>query len=162
MVIFSIDEWICANVSETKRWHEWFRRNPAALDVGLDIAQAKNVRELVLHIIAVDLRYAERLCGKEVTPYEQMPQDPDELFTLANETFERLRKYAQQAAQADLRSEIEFQTRSAGTLKASKRKILIHTLMHSIRHWAQLATALRQAGFKTDWQHDLLFSDVIE
>jgi hypothetical protein len=39
---------------------------------------------------------------------------------------------------------------------------LIHTLMHSIRHWAQLATELRKAGFKTDWPHDLLFSDVIE
>jgi uncharacterized damage-inducible protein DinB len=162
MVIFSIDEWICANVAETRRWHDWFRRNPAALDVSLDIAQTKRVRELVLHIVAVDLRYAERLCGKEVTPYEQMPQDVEELFALAQSNFERLRKYAQQASQADLRREIEFPTRSAGTLRASKRKILIHTLMHSIRHWAQLATELRQAGYKTDWQHDLLFSDVIE
>lgn len=91
-----------------------------------------------------------------------MPQDVQQLFSLADETFERLRKYAQQASQTDLRTEIEFQTRSAGTLRASKRKILIHTLMHSIRHWAQLATELRKAGYKTDWQHDLLFSDVIE
>lgn len=162
MVIFSIDEWVCANAAETRRWHDWFQRHPAALDAPIDIAQAKSVREFVLHIVAVDLRYAERLCGKEVTPYEQMPQEPEQLFTLAQETFERLRKYAQQASQADLRTEIEFQTRSAGTLKASKRKILIHTLMHSIRHWAQLATELRKAGFKTDWPHDLLFSDVIE
>lgn len=162
MVIFSIDEWISANAAETQRWHEWFKGHPQALEVPIDIAQTECVRDLVLHIVAVDLRYLERLCGKEITSYEQMPRDVDELFTIADDTFAKLRKYAQQACQEDLRREIEFPTRSAGTLKASKRKILVHTLMHSIRHWAQLATALRKAGFKTDWQHDLLFSDVIE
>jgi uncharacterized damage-inducible protein DinB len=34
--------------------------------------------------------------------------------------------------------------------------------MHGIRHWAQLATLLRQAGYKTDWSHDLLMSDALE
>jgi uncharacterized damage-inducible protein DinB len=159
VVIFSIDEWIRANAAETERWHHWFQHHPAALEAPLDIAQAKNVRELVLHIVAVDQRYLERLCGK---PYEQMPQEIEALFALAQANFDHLRKYAQQACAEDLRRELEFPTRSAGTLKASKRKMLIHTLMHSIRHWAQLATELRLAGYKTDWQHDLLFSDVIE
>jgi uncharacterized damage-inducible protein DinB len=162
MVIFSIDEWIRHNAEETRHWHEWFKKNPQALAVPIDIAQTECVRDLVLHIVAVDLRYIERLCGQEVTPYEKMPRDCDALFSLAEDTFNRMRKFAQQAGQETLRTEIEFPTRSAGTLKASKRKILIHTLMHSIRHWAQLATALRKAGFKTDWQHDLLFSEVIE
>jgi uncharacterized damage-inducible protein DinB len=162
MVLFSIDEWIRHNAAETSHWHEWFKRNPAALDVPIDIAQTKNVRELVLHIVAVDRRYAERLCGREPTPYEALPTDADGLFAAAQESFDRLRKYAQQACQEDLRRVIEFPTRSAGMLSASKRKILLHTLMHSVRHWAQLATELRKAGYKTDWQHDLLMSDVIE
>lgn len=80
MVMFSIDEWVRANATETQRWHDWFQRNPTALDVALDIAQVKNVREFVLHIVAVDVRYAERLCGREVTAYEQMPRDIDALF----------------------------------------------------------------------------------
>jgi uncharacterized damage-inducible protein DinB len=162
MVVFSIDEWIRANAAETRHWQQWFRQHPQALDAPTDIAQAGKVRDLVLHIVAVDQRYSERLCGKEVTPYEQMPTEVDALFARADETFDQLRKYAQQAQQDDLRCEIEFATRSAGTLKATKRKILIHTLMHSVRHWAQLATALRKAGYKTDWPHDLLFSEVIE
>jgi uncharacterized damage-inducible protein DinB len=162
MVLFSIDEWIRHNAAETRHWHQWFKRNPAALEVPIDIAQTKNVGELVLHIVAVDRRYAERLSGKDLTPYEALPEDPDGLFAVAEESFEQLRKYAQQACQEDLRRELTFPTRSAGTLTASKRKILLHTLMHSVRHWAQLATELRQAGFKTDWQHDVLFSDVIE
>jgi uncharacterized damage-inducible protein DinB len=162
MVLFSIDEWIRHNEHETLHWHEWFKRNPAALEVPIDIAQTKNVRELVLHIVAVDRRYAERLCDKEVTPYENLSRELDDLFAVAAESFTQLRKYAQQAGQEDLRKELTFPTRTAGTLKSSKRRILIHTLMHSVRHWAQLATELRKAGFKTDWQHDLLYSEVIE
>lgn len=162
MVVFSIDEWIRHNAAETRHWQRWFAEHPQALDVPIDIAQTTKVREFVLHVIAVDLRYAERLNGQEVTPYEKMPQDADELFALADRTFEALRKYAQRASQDELRQEIEFPTRSAGTLRATKRKILLHTLMHSVRHWAQLATELRKAGFKTDWHHDLLMSEVIE
>jgi uncharacterized damage-inducible protein DinB len=162
MVTFSIDEWIRHNAQETRHWHEWFKRNPAALDVPIDIAQASCAREFVLHVIAVDLRYAERLHGEEITPYEKLPNDVDALFTIAEQSFERLRRFSQRASLDELRKEIEFPTRSAGTLKASKRKILLHTLMHSVRHWAQLATELRKAGYKTDWPHDLLFSEVIE
>ncbi len=39
--------------------------------------------------------------------------------------------------------------------------MLTHAVVHAIRHWAQLATLLRQQGYKTDWQHDVLFSDAI-
>lgn len=162
MVTFSIDEWIRHNAAETRHWQKWFEAHPQALDVPLDIARAQSAREFVQHIVAVDLRYAQRLCGHEVTPYEKMPLDATAMFELAQQTFERLRKFAQQASQEMLRTEIEFQTRAAGQLRASRRKILIHTLMHSVRHWAQLATALRRAGFATDWQHDLLFSEVVE
>jgi uncharacterized damage-inducible protein DinB len=36
-----------------------------------------------------------------------------------------------------------------------------HAMLHGVRHWAQLATALREAGHGTDWGHDFLFSDVM-
>ena len=53
-----------ANERETAKWQNWFERQPAdLLDLPLDIAQAKNVRELLLHIFAVEFRYAERLTG---------------------------------------------------------------------------------------------------
>jgi hypothetical protein len=37
-----------------------------------------------------------------------------------------------------------------------------HALFHSMRHWAQLATTLRQNGLKQDWQHDFIFTKVME
>ena len=40
----------------------------------------------------------------------------------------------------------------------SRRKVLAHALFHSQRHWAQLATLVRAAGFPSGFRGDLLFS----
>jgi len=34
-------------------------------------------------------------------------------------------------------------------------------VLHSVHHRAQLATFLRQRGFKQDWTHDLIASKVM-
>jgi uncharacterized damage-inducible protein DinB len=65
------------------------------------------------------------------------------------------------ATDADLAKVMEFSTRTAGVLRASKRKMFTHAMLHGVRHWAQLATALREKGHGTDWPHDFLFSDVM-
>jgi uncharacterized damage-inducible protein DinB len=46
-------------------------------------------------------------------------------------------------------------------LTVSRRKIEAHTLTHSQRHWAQLATLVRQAGFPSGFKGDLLFSSAL-
>ena len=82
------------------------------------------------------------------------------MFALARRGQDRLRLALD--GSVDLTKVIEFQTLSAGTLRASGRKILAHTLTHHIRHLAQIATALRQHGHPTDWMHDLLMSDALD
>ena len=57
---------------------------------------------------------------------------------------------------------LEFTTISAGTRTATRRKILFHGLLHSIRHYAQLATLVRQHGIKPDWPMDLMFLVAME
>jgi uncharacterized damage-inducible protein DinB len=46
--------------------------------------------------------------------------------------------------------------------KASRRKLMAHMLFHSQRHWAQLATLVRSAGFPSGFYGDILFSAGIE
>jgi uncharacterized damage-inducible protein DinB len=148
---------------EHQRWRQWFQRNPQALDLPTDIARTKNVRELVLHILLVELRYSERLLNKEVTPYEGIPTDTlDQLFGIAKQAEENFRSFFKAATASDWNEVLTFPTRSAGTLTASKRKMFVHALLHGIRHWAQLSTLLRQRGLAQDWQHDFLMSTVIE
>jgi len=68
----SFAELLAANQAETRNWRKWFDGQPASvLDVALSIASTKNVREFLLHIFAVELRYAERLQGLPVTAYEK-------------------------------------------------------------------------------------------
>lgn len=151
----------CAD--ETQRWGGWFKENPAALDLPSDIAGTKSVREVVLHIVAVQMRYAERLLNLPITEYESLAgKSADELFALGHKSFEDLRSFAVAANDPDWDGQLTFPTRSGGTLTASRRKIFIHALLHGVRHWAQLSTYLRQQGYKQDWQHDFIFSNVLK
>jgi len=145
---------------ETSRWREFFQSNPAALDVSVSIAGTKSVREMLLHIFAVELRYAERLNDvAEVTPYEKHPRESaEELFAIGERARRMLAEYLAKAN--DLDRVLTFPTLTSGTLSASKRKIAAHLLLHGVRHWAQLATALREAGF-AQARHDFIFSNVM-
>ena len=147
--------------SEYRHWREWFEKNPAALEVKTDIADTTNVLQLVLHIVAVDLRYAQRLLNEEVTSYEKIPTSTEGLFDTTQTALEKMRAFIAKASEEEWEKIITFSTMTAGTLSASKRKCLIHSLLHGARHWAQLATILRAAGYKQDWPHDFLFSDAM-
>ena len=158
----SFGELLDYSSEETTHWRDWFRKNPGALELPCDIAGAKTVREVVLHIAAVQMRYAERLLNQPITEYSELESmSAEDLFTLAHKSAEDLRSFAVAANDADWDGSLTFPTRSAGTLTASRRKIFVHALLHGLRHWAQLAAYLRQHGHKQDWQHDFIFSNVI-
>jgi len=159
----SFTEMLEANERETAKWQNWFERQPAELlDLPLDIALAGNVREFLLHIFAVELRYAERLTGSPVTEYEALPTGSvRDLFGIGERARELYREFLSRTTSADLAAVMEFPTRTAGVLRASKRKMFAHAMLHGVRHWAQLATALREQGHGTDWGHDFLFSEVM-
>jgi uncharacterized damage-inducible protein DinB len=147
---------------ETNRWRDFFQANPGALEVPCDIAGTKTVRELVLHIVAAQMRYAERLLNLPITEYESLHgKSGQELFQLAQKSLEDLRSFAVAANDPDWDGTLTFPTRTAGTLTASRRKIFIHALLHGVRHWAQLATFLRQHGYKQHWAHDFIFTSAI-
>ena len=57
----------------------------------------------------------------------------------------------------DWEEPLTFMTISAGKLKASRRDVRLHMLLHSMRHYAQLATLARSHGFEPDWPMDFLF-----
>jgi uncharacterized damage-inducible protein DinB len=147
---------------ETDHWRDWFRKNPAVLELPCDIAGARTVRGVVLHVVIVQMRYAERLLNQPVTEYSALEStNAEELFALAHKSAEDLRSFAVAANDADWSGSLTFPTRSAGTLTASRRKIFVHALLHGVRHWAQLASYLRQQGHQQDWQHDFLFTSVV-
>jgi len=161
-ILFS--ELLHLNEAETKRWQAWFKVQPAAvLEVPVTIANAGTVRGLLFHIFAVELRHSERLIGAEATPHDSLPKDSvDSLFHIGERARATLKKFLDSTSDDDLRQMLEIHTVSAGLIHSSKRKLLTHIFIHGIRHWAQLATALREAGFATNWRHDVVFMQEFE
>jgi len=163
----SFGELLDYSAEESNHWRDFFRQHPDALDLPCDIAGTKTVREVVFHIVAVQMRYAERLLNMPVTEFETLAtkiaqgEPGEELFALSRKSLEDLRSFAIAANDADWDGTLTFPTRSAGELTASRLKIFIHALLHGVRHWAQLATHLRQKGYKQDLMHDFIASGVI-
>jgi uncharacterized damage-inducible protein DinB len=157
-------ELLANNESDSGKWRKWFEEQPSSvLDLPLSIALAKDVREFLLHIFAVELRYAERLTVTPVTEYEALPTGGiNDLFGIGDRARTLYRAYLATATDQDLATIMEFPTRTAGVIRSSKRKMFIHALLHSVRHWAQLATALREAGHPTNWGKDFLYSAVMD
>lgn len=149
---------------ETAKWHTFLKTEGAAiLDLAVDTAGQKNLRGVLMHIFAVELRYSERLLETTETPYEQLPtKSLEELFGIHTRARKNIDDWLARTNDADLAKVLTFKTITAGTLSASKRKILIHALLHGVRHWAQVANILRVDGHKQEWAHDFLFTDALE
>jgi uncharacterized damage-inducible protein DinB len=146
-------------VDETStQWFKFAAENPAILALPCDIMGVHTVAELLQHIVAVEVRYAQRLMGEEVTPYEQVPYGTVEELAATHQKAHTLFTQILQKPDYAWPEEIDFVTRSAGTIKATRRKVFFHANFHGIRHYAQLATLARQHGYKPGWMMDLMAS----
>lgn len=148
--------------TEHARWRDWFALHPAALDVPFAEGRMATVRGVVIHIFGVELRYAERLHDRAVSSYEDIydlaGSTVDSIFAVGGRARALLKAYLAHATEEQMKTVLTFQTLTAGVVTASKHKIASNTFIHAIRHWAQIATVLRQAGFTDQWGHDVLLS----
>jgi uncharacterized damage-inducible protein DinB len=149
------------NDETAQSWKALLTEHPQAVELPCDIYSAGTVHSLVRHIAAVELRYSERLVGEPVTPYEQIVPGPiEDLFALHELALNRFRAQLADTS-VDWDEQLEFVTLSAGKMYVSRRKIILHALLHGIRHYAQLATLVRNHGIKPGWQMDFLASRAI-
>lgn len=147
--------------TEQHRWHDWFAERPPAWAVPFATGRMATIGGVVTHIFAVELRYAQRLLDREVTPWEDFRQTSlDDVFELGDNARGLLVQFLTSAPESELDRVLTFQTLTAGTVTASKHKIASNIFLHGIRHWGQIATVLRQKGFADQWPHDMLLSNI--
>jgi uncharacterized damage-inducible protein DinB len=150
--VLTVTELMRWNDETAQHWQKLLSVFPEALEFDCDIYGTRRVRGLLRHIVAVELRYSERLSGEPVTPYEQVPDgSADLLFGLHRQAFERFHKLLADES-VNWEEKLEFVTLSAGTLRASRKKVLLHLLLHG----------MRQHGVKPDWAMDFLMSGAME
>lgn len=141
----------------SESWKRLLSEHPEALGFPCDIRETTSVAELLQHIVAAELRYAERLNELPQTPYEAIPFDSVETIYATHDRAMNLLRPLLDRDEAFWETIVDFQTRSAGTLRASRRTYLVHLLTHSIRHYAQLATLVRHQGLEHNLAADYLF-----
>jgi uncharacterized damage-inducible protein DinB len=155
----SFSELLTFTAEENRRWKKWFHEHPQALDLPCDIANSSTVRALVRHIFGVDLRYSHLLLALDLPDFKSLPHSTvDELFAIGEQADKKLHEFMARASSKDWDEIVPL---GFLDLKASKRKIMVQVALHGVHHRAQLATFLRQQGYKQDWMHDFILSDVI-
>jgi len=153
----SFSELLAYSDEETRRWKQFFERHSEAIDMPLDIAG--DVRQLVMHIFAVELFFANTISGSAIDPDALPTATLDEIFAIHEKASAIYRDFLAAVKPEQWQ---ELVVVDAVGLKASRRKMVAQAFTHSMRHWAQISTFLRQRGLKQEWNHDWLMSKVVE
>ena len=140
-----------------QRWRELVNESPAVLSIPCDVRGSSTVADLLLHIAAAELRYAEQLSGFAPTDYKHLSSaSPEAIFGTHDRAIALYRTLLLQPSYP-WNELFTVTTRSAGELIATRRDVFLHGLLHGIRHYAQLATLARHHGYPPQWQMDFLF-----
>jgi uncharacterized damage-inducible protein DinB len=158
----SVEELLYYTDEERQRWEKWFR------DYGEDLLhmpitgdRETTIGALILHMFGPELRYVQRLRGEPLSEYRGRPcHHIDEVFGYGIETRKQMRDFVRKAHAEDWIQVHELDI-AGRHYRASTRKIILHALLHEVRHWAQLARLMRDRGFAPPGDHDLLTSSAL-
>ena len=160
----TFEELLAWNRESADFWDAHFTANPALLELPCGIGGTANVQELLRHVWGVELVWAQRTAGLPEVDRNELPIGPlDALFALhlkADAMFSGLVNDAGWNWEETLTLDRPFLAPELRTF--SRRKAFVHTMLHSQRHWAQLATLLRTAGFPAGFKGDFLFCQVMK
>jgi uncharacterized damage-inducible protein DinB len=145
-------------------WKAHFEANPALLQLPCSIDDSGVLQELVRHIWMAELRWAQCVSGQPMAPRTEFPKGPlDALFAMHEEAARIVQALLNDPAQNwEERITLAYEWLSPALRKPSRRKCLAHGLLHSQRHWAQVTSLVREAGFPSNFMGDLIFSLALE
>jgi uncharacterized damage-inducible protein DinB len=163
MLALTLEELLAFTDEERGKWRTWFAANPAAMNLRLQPeGRFGTVAALMDHIFLVEARHVARLRGEQVPSASGVNEgDADALFAYAAEVRDALRAYARSLDDVDAQKPRDVTVQS-GTFRMTPRKLLLHIPLHEIRHWAQIAMCVRQAGLAPPGNHDLFYSKTID
>ena len=157
----TFDELLRYTNLERDKWRTWFAQHPGAIDAPVQPGDRfGTVGKLVDHIFLVERRHLQRLESQPVVEQTGLTgNNAGPLFDYGASVRRELEQYAADSSD-DPEEPRTFEIRGA-PIRMSARKLLFHILLHETRHWAQIALAVRLAGFEPPGDHDLLFSKAL-
>jgi uncharacterized damage-inducible protein DinB len=159
-VSVGIDALLDYSDHERTKWKAWVAADPARLGTPFQPGgRFPTAADLLDHIFLVERRHLARLEGG--TPPEATGcagGDWQALFEYADLVRADLRRFAADLDEEGATATLTFAVRSgSGPTTMTRRKLLVHILLHEVRHLAQLAYAARVAGLEPPGSHDLFY-----
>jgi uncharacterized damage-inducible protein DinB len=147
---------------ERDRWRRFFGSNPPALE---SVVQAggrfETVGKLIDHIFLVERRHIQRLRGEPLATRTGLTgNNAPPLFDYGASVRRELEQLVEALDEEQAAEVRTFEVRDQ-LWPMTPRKLLFHILVHEVRHWAQIALAVRLAGFEPPGDHDLFFSKAL-
>jgi uncharacterized damage-inducible protein DinB len=157
--LFDLDDLLEYSDWDRAQWRAWFlEQGPKALSTSLGPnadGRFRDIGELVRHIFSAEKRYVERSLKAPLTDTSTIPaNDVSALFALGQESRRALRQLLATFPEAEWEAPREMQFGKQSWV-VTPRVMIIQAVTHELRHWAQIATLLRSAGYKLG-MHDFI------
>ncbi len=159
----SIEELLRYASEERDKWRRWFVAHPDALDIPVQPdGRHLSVGKLVDHMFLAERRHLQRLTLQPVSDATGLTaKNASPLFDYGASVRRELEQYIRALDDEQADEVMTFDIRGH-QWTMTPRKLLLHILLHEIRHWAQIALAVRLAGLEPPGDHDLLFSKALK
>ncbi len=143
---------------ERQKWREWIAAAPQCIDLPFQAGgRFPTIGSLFDHVFLVERRHLSRLEGATPPDSTGVKQgDWKSLFEYADLVRADLRRCLGELDVDASRAVLTIAVQS-GTQTMTKRRLATHILLHEIRHTAQIAYAVRNAGQEPPGQHDLFY-----
>jgi uncharacterized damage-inducible protein DinB len=148
---------------ERTKWKTWLAVDAAKrLAVPFqDGGRFPTVGSLLNHVFWVEERHLSRLESHPLPDTTDVPHDDlQALFEFGDRVRANLRRYVTTVDEKRFSEPITFSLRGAPMITVLRRKLATHILLHEIRHFAQIAYAVRVAGLEPPGEHDYFFAPI--
>ncbi len=155
----TFDELLGYTAEEREKWRGWFGSHPDAIDAPLHgTGRFQTVGKLIDHIFLVEQRHLQRLTGNPLSDTSGLTaNNASPLFDYGSSVRRELQRFTRELDAEAVDEVRTFEVRDR-QWSMTPRKLLFHILVHEVRHWAQIALAIRLAGFEPPGDHDLFYS----
>jgi uncharacterized damage-inducible protein DinB len=158
----TFDELVRYTNIEREKWRHWFGSHAAAVEAPVQPGgRLPTVGKLIDHIFLVERRHLQRLTSQPLSTTTGLTgNNAPPLFDYGASVRRELEQYVADLSDDEIDTVREFEVRDQ-KWPMTPRKLLFHILLHETRHWAQVALAVRLAGFDPPGDHDLFFSKAL-
>ena len=161
-VSLSFDELLRYTNEERDKWRRWLGEHPEAMEARVQPeGRHPTIGKLIDHILLVERRHLQRLTDVPTSERTGLTgNNAAPLFDYGASVRRELEQYVAELDD-DVADEVRtFQVRDE-RWAITPRKLLFQILLHEVRHWAQIALAVRLASLEPPGNHDLFYSKAL-